>query len=300
MPFNNSSVEACSAPDWCYFNNETSIDEAGVYPLPLLVIFCFSYAFIFLLGTVGNIVTLTVILKTRYLHNKTNFYLCSLAVSDLLILIFGLPSEVAYLVKNDRFYGGDWLCILRGLLSETATNASVLTVATFTLERWVAICKPFGTNQGSCGRVAGHITLIWLVAVGGAIPLAYQFGVTSYEDPCTCQVSTNIHSITGKANLPHSSFLLQINHDVSYCSVLKSRKLTYSFEVSSVIFFATPMFLMAVVYVRIVRQLKISFKLLSRPSTLASSPLVLQDTRNRQAIRSKTLVVRMLSTFRYP
>jgi len=197
----------CVSALWCATQNDssnvTNIAESGLHDnnlLPLQIVFCFCYAFIFLLGTVGNIVTLTVILKTRYLHTKTNFYLCSLAVSDLLILLFGLPSEVAYLIRSDQFFGGTWLCILRGLISEGATNASVLTVAAFTLERWVAICKPFGPNQGSCGRVAGHITLIWLVALGGAVPLAYQFGVTFYVDPCTCEVSGSKNDTLIKTN----------------------------------------------------------------------------------------------------
>ncbi len=83
---------------------------------------------------------------------------------------------------------------------------------------------------------------------------------------------------------------------MNYCSVLPGRKLDYSFEISSVVFFATPMLLMGVVYVQIVRQLKFSFKLLNRPTSSAVAiPLVLKDKQNRQAIRSKTLVVKMLS-----
>lgn len=35
------------------------------------------------------------------------------------------------------------LCILQGLLSETSTNATVLTITSFTIERYIAICHPF-------------------------------------------------------------------------------------------------------------------------------------------------------------
>lgn len=35
------------------------------------------------------------------------------------------------------------ICILQGLLSETSTNATVLTIASFTIERYIAICHPF-------------------------------------------------------------------------------------------------------------------------------------------------------------
>lgn len=35
------------------------------------------------------------------------------------------------------------LCILQGLLSETSSNATVLTITSFTVERYIAICHPF-------------------------------------------------------------------------------------------------------------------------------------------------------------
>lgn len=38
---------------------------------------------------------------------------------------------------------GPALCILQGLLAETTTNATVLTITSFTVERYIAICHPF-------------------------------------------------------------------------------------------------------------------------------------------------------------
>lgn len=34
-------------------------------------------------------------------------------------------------------------CILQGLFSETSTNATILTITSFTCERYIAICHPF-------------------------------------------------------------------------------------------------------------------------------------------------------------
>ena len=47
------------------------------------------YVLIFLTGVVGNVTTCVVIARNNYMHTATNFYLFSLAVSDLLTLIFG-------------------------------------------------------------------------------------------------------------------------------------------------------------------------------------------------------------------
>lgn len=36
-----------------------------------------------------------------------------------------------------------FFCVLQGILSETSTNATVLTITSFTVERYIAICHPF-------------------------------------------------------------------------------------------------------------------------------------------------------------
>lgn len=61
--------------------------------LPISVI----YLVIFITGTVGNITTCIVIYRNKSLHTATNYYLFSLAVSDLVLLVSGLPQEI-YLI----------------------------------------------------------------------------------------------------------------------------------------------------------------------------------------------------------
>lgn len=49
----------------------------------------FVYVLIFITGISGNICTCIVIARNAYMHTATNYYLFSLAVSDMLTLIFG-------------------------------------------------------------------------------------------------------------------------------------------------------------------------------------------------------------------
>lgn len=53
--------------------------------IPITVI----YILIFISGLVGNVCTCTVIYRNRHMRTATNYYLFSLAVSDLLLLILG-------------------------------------------------------------------------------------------------------------------------------------------------------------------------------------------------------------------
>lgn len=52
------------------------------------------YSLILFTGVIGNICTCIVIVKNKYLHTSVNYYLFSLACSDLLLLILGLPQEM--------------------------------------------------------------------------------------------------------------------------------------------------------------------------------------------------------------
>ncbi len=47
------------------------------------------YCLIFLTGVVGNVSTCIVIIRNSYMHSATNYYLFSLAISDVLTLILG-------------------------------------------------------------------------------------------------------------------------------------------------------------------------------------------------------------------
>ena len=57
------------------------------------VILTIVYSCIFLTGVVGNVSTCIVITKNHYMHTATNYYLFSLAISDVLTLILGKSSD---------------------------------------------------------------------------------------------------------------------------------------------------------------------------------------------------------------
>lgn len=63
-------------------------------PLPVVVPVTLIYTLIFATGIVGNVSTCIVIARNKYMHTATNYYLFSLAVSDLLLLLSGLPQEI--------------------------------------------------------------------------------------------------------------------------------------------------------------------------------------------------------------
>ena len=62
------------------------------------------YVLLFLTGVLGNLAVCLVIVRNRSMHTATNYYLFSLAMADLVILILGLPNELvsAMLISCSR------------------------------------------------------------------------------------------------------------------------------------------------------------------------------------------------------
>ncbi|XP_012055058.1 PREDICTED: neuromedin-U receptor 2-like [Atta cephalotes] len=215
-----------------HYFNDTYVDvlgstsmSSGSYRDSLYVVIPVTiiYAAIFLTGIIGNVSTCIVIARNKSMHTATNYYLFSLAVSDLLLLVSGLPAEMYLVWCKYPYIFGEGFCVLRGLASETSTNASVLTIASFTVERYVAICHPFlSQTLSNLSRAIKLILIIWLVALLFALPQALQFGVVRHNE----------------------------HPDMVMCTV-KRIIVSHSFELSTFLFFVIPMCLITFLYVLI-------------------------------------------------
>lgn len=54
-----------------------------------------------------------------------------------------MPTEFYGIWNPSRYPFEDIMCFTGSVLSETAMNATVLTITAFTVERYIAICHPF-------------------------------------------------------------------------------------------------------------------------------------------------------------
>ncbi len=147
-------------------------------PLTTVIPMTIVYALILVTGVIGNFTTCVVIARNKYMHTATNYYLFSLAISDLLLLVLGLPQEIYQLWQKYPYAFGEIFCVIRGFTSEASTNSSVLTITAFTIERYVAICHPLKAHTMSkLSRAVKLIIIIWIFGVVCALPIAFQFGI---------------------------------------------------------------------------------------------------------------------------
>uniref|UniRef100_A0A182SHL0 G-protein coupled receptors family 1 profile domain-containing protein n=1 Tax=Anopheles maculatus TaxID=74869 RepID=A0A182SHL0_9DIPT len=135
--------------------------------IPISVI----YSTIFVIGVLGNVITCIVISRNRSMHTATNYYLFSLAISDLLLLITGVPQDIYSIWYRFPYPFGNTVCKMASFASESFANATVLTITAFTVERYVAICKPFLSHTMSkLSRAVRFVLTIWLIAFSLAVP----------------------------------------------------------------------------------------------------------------------------------
>ncbi|NWT17840.1 NMUR1 protein, partial [Vireo altiloquus] len=196
---------------------------------------CVIYLLIFLVGAVGNTLTCIVILRHRFMRTPTNYYLFSLAVSDLLVLLLGMPLELYDLWSNYPFLLGASGCYFKTLLFEAVCFASILNVTALSVERYIAVVHPlkakYVVTRNHTKRV---IVTIWVLSVVCSIPNTSLHGLQPLYVP-------------GRGWVPDSEI----------CTLVKPR-LTYNLviQITTIIFFFLPMGTISVLYLLIGLQLK--------------------------------------------
>ncbi|KAL0274804.1 UNVERIFIED_CONTAM: hypothetical protein PYX00_002842 [Menopon gallinae] len=249
------------------FASEVNAEPLNRHPLYIVLPITVIYGTIFLTGIIGNISTCVVIARNKHMHTATNYYLFSLAISDLLLLLSGLPPEMYDMWRKHSYVFGETFCILQSFAAETSANATVLTITAFTVERYVAICHPFQSHTLSkLSRAVKFVVAIWLLALCLAIPQAIQYGIV-------------VHEPSSSSSIP-----------ATYCTI-KKILIQNAFVISTCVFFVTPMTVITVLYILIGVKLRRS-RLISvkRPSVNERN----MDVSRHRGSSSQSHVIKML------
>ncbi|XP_032225878.1 alpha-1A adrenergic receptor [Nematostella vectensis] len=115
-----------------------------------------------LLTIFGNAVICLVIYRVRRLHCPTGFLLANLAVTDILIALLLLPFRIPGIIYHRWVFGRPG-CVVIGFLQNTLCTASVLTLLSITVDRYLAILWSLQYNGSVTGtKTAICIALLWV------------------------------------------------------------------------------------------------------------------------------------------
>ncbi|CAG5122681.1 unnamed protein product [Candidula unifasciata] len=148
-------------------NGPSNTSNVDSYDLPhalwLTIILGFLASVISVVTVVGNITVLLAFGLERTIRQPTNYFLASLAVSDLLIGTFSMPLYTQYLLWGSWALG-PWLCDLWLSLDWTVCLTSQYTVFLITMDRFLSVKIPAKyRNWRTEKKVLVMISITWIL-----------------------------------------------------------------------------------------------------------------------------------------
>ncbi|KAG7490576.1 neuropeptide FF receptor 1-like [Solea senegalensis] len=162
------------------FTNVTNITLSPYYQHSLYVAasYILAYFFIFLLCMIGNILVCLIVLENHRMRTVTNLFILNLAISDLLVGIFCIPTTlVDNLITGWPF--SNIVCKMSGFVQGVSVSASVFTLVAIAVERFRCIMYPLQPKPTVLVAKAA-IVLIWVLAVAIMCPAAVALTVEKY------------------------------------------------------------------------------------------------------------------------
>ena len=100
-------------------------------------------SFIFVFGTVGNILLFSVILQKGRITNVTNLFNLNLAVGDLIRIFVFIPVYLLYSAHNEWPPGLGYVgCKTVFMVVQSSLTVSIVTLMFMSMERYQAVVKP--------------------------------------------------------------------------------------------------------------------------------------------------------------
>lgn len=166
-----------SSPNLQTMAHEKTGEENSVKVVAQMAVF----TFIIIATIVGNGLICVSVVKFRHLRTNTNFILLSLALTDLSMVVIMILNAVTTVTGEWIF--GQWCCRAVASIGLTLSFISILHLCVLSVDRYIAIQKPFRYQFiVTRRRVITILLLIWLsVVVILNVPLAdFEFRADTY------------------------------------------------------------------------------------------------------------------------
>ncbi|NXN22189.1 NPFF2 protein, partial [Nycticryphes semicollaris] len=160
---------------YLYFEGNVSYVDFYLHQPSVAAIFIASYLLIFLLCMVGNGVVCFIVLRSKHMRTVTNLFILNLAVSDLLVGIFCMPTTLLdNIIAGWPF--GSLVCKMSGMIQGISVSASVFTLVAIAVDRFRCIVYPF-KQKLTISTAVVIIAVIWILAVAIMCPSAVMLQV---------------------------------------------------------------------------------------------------------------------------
>ena len=191
-----------------------------------------AYCLFFVVSMAGNSFIVIIVYKTKTMRKPINLLILSMAMSDLLYPIFAFPWILTELYFNSWQISGPFgqiLCKLIPFLNNASITVSIQSLVLIAVDRFRAVVFPLRSPLISSKLCPFFILATWIVAVAIKSPDLFAFKLVQYPERLLCTRQWN--ELFGESLADY------------YLAII-------------VIFFYTPLVLIAVLYIIVVLKLK--------------------------------------------
>ncbi|XP_050721907.1 octopamine receptor beta-2R-like [Eriocheir sinensis] len=118
---------------------------------PLNVPYTISEVLVAVVAVLGNALTITVFVVERKLRRRTNYYIVSLALADLLVGVFGIPFAILTSIGLPRPL---WACLFMLSTLLILCTVSIFCLLAVSIDRYWAILYPLRYSRVMTARIA--------------------------------------------------------------------------------------------------------------------------------------------------
>uniref|UniRef100_A0AC35U7M4 G_PROTEIN_RECEP_F1_2 domain-containing protein n=1 Tax=Rhabditophanes sp. KR3021 TaxID=114890 RepID=A0AC35U7M4_9BILA len=148
-----------------------SKNTPNLIPLPELILGTITYVVIILMTIIGNTLVVVTVFTYRPLKKVQNYFLVSLACSDLAVAILVMPFHVAKFLSNGRWIFGFAICQFFTTADVMLCTSSILNLVAIALDRYWAINNALDyAHKRTLKFVVNVIIVVWVASVVISVP----------------------------------------------------------------------------------------------------------------------------------
>ncbi|CAG9860701.1 unnamed protein product [Phyllotreta striolata] len=138
---------------------------------PAYTILIVLYCILIIVGALGNTLVIASVLRKAAMRTPRNMYIFNLAVADFLLCTLTMPMTLMEILTKYFPLGNNlFICKFIGILQATSIYVSTISISAIALDRYQVIMYPAKGGLQLRGTI-GILVLIWLLAIGLALPL---------------------------------------------------------------------------------------------------------------------------------
>ncbi|XP_031552719.1 QRFP-like peptide receptor [Actinia tenebrosa] len=174
---NTTNITASDGEDFCDY---TRPSEVGI------IVMSMFYIVMTILSLTGNILVIQTVAVNRRMHTVTNYLIINMAVADLLLTVFNMPSTTASFLKTTSYWVpgklGLAMCKLIPFIQAVSVGSSVWNMNAIALDRFFAVVFPI-RRYVTFPVAYGMMVVVWTLAIGISAPILYAMNLEPAEEP---------------------------------------------------------------------------------------------------------------------